>query len=63
MLIINYTGKHTQDPSIMESDMFVKSAIIKQIEKKVNNNIEILFMIGNNIIVNSAVMKHHGKQK
>ena len=61
-MFINYTGKHTQDPSIMESDMFVNSAIIKPIEKQVYNNIYILFVIGNNIVVNSAVMKHHRKQ-
>ena len=39
VLFINYTEKHTEDPSIMESDMFVKSAIIKQIEKQVYKNI------------------------
>ena len=46
----------------MEPNMFVNSAIKKEIEKPVYNNKLILFMIGNNIIVNSAVMKHHVKQ-
>ena len=33
-LFLNYTGKHPWDPAIMESDMFVNSAIIKQIKKE-----------------------------
>ena len=37
-MIINYPWKPIQDPSIMESDMFVNSSIIKQIEKRVYNN-------------------------
>ena len=34
-----YWETHPRDPAIMESDMFVKSAIVKQIERQEYNNI------------------------
>ena len=47
---------------IKESDMFVNSTILKLREKGVYNNTYILFMMRHTIIVNSVVMKPHGKQ-
>ena len=42
--------------------MFVNSAIMEQIEKLVYNDIIILFMMDQDIIVNSAIIKYHRKQ-
>ena len=47
---------------IKESDMFVNSTILKLREKGVYNNTYILFMMRHIVIVNSVVMKPHGKQ-
>ena len=42
--------------------MFVNSTILKLREKGVYNNTYILFMMRHIVIVNSVVMKPHGKQ-
>ena len=47
---------------VKESDMFVNGTILKQREKGVYNNTHILFIMRHIVIVNSVVMKPHGKQ-
>ena len=47
---------------VKESDMFVNSTILKLREKGVYNNTHILFIMRHIVIVNSVVMKPHGKQ-
>ena len=54
--------KNIQSTSIMKSGEIVNSIIIKQVEKLMYSNVWILFMTEFEVIVNSVIINHPGKQ-